>query len=116
MATMTEEEWETLRDGLDTSAILESVDAVDRLRQALSGMDEGSPPAIRDDLLKLHQLGLAVQQRGTPELVAEFFDQASDLDFQVSELMDALGEIQSMFSSITDLYPESLSYEGGDDD
>jgi len=49
MATMTEEEWETLRDGLDASAILESVDAVERLRQALYGMDEGSPPAIRDD-------------------------------------------------------------------
>ncbi len=31
-------------------------------------------------------------------------------------LMDALGEIQSMLSSITALYPESLSYEGGDDD
>lgn len=63
MATMTEEEWETLRAGLDTSAILESVDAVDRLRQALSGMDGGNSPAIRDDLLKLHQLGLAVKQR-----------------------------------------------------
>ena len=63
MATMTEEEWETLRDGLHTSAILASVDAVDRVRQTLSGMDEGSPPAIRDDLLKLHPLSLAVQQR-----------------------------------------------------
>jgi len=43
-------------------AIVESVDAVDRLRRAPYSMSEGSPPAIRDDLLRQHQLGLAMQQ------------------------------------------------------
>ncbi len=39
--TITDDEWDTLRDGLDTPAILDTVDAVDRLRRELSDADGG---------------------------------------------------------------------------
>jgi hypothetical protein len=36
MASITEAEWQTLEDGLDTPAILRAVDALDRLRTELA--------------------------------------------------------------------------------
>ncbi|WP_179140834.1 hypothetical protein [Chromobacterium haemolyticum] len=48
--------------------------------------------------------------------MAEFFELARDLEMQVVELRDAIDEIQTMLSNITELYPESLSYEDGGDE
>lgn len=106
---------DTVLDGLDTPAILNTIDAVDRLRHAMADSDSPDSPSLRDEVLKLHQLGMAVQQYQSDGQVAEFFELASDLEMQVVELVDALGEIQSMLSNITDLYPESLSYNDSDD-
>ena len=107
MSAITESEQQALEEGLDTAAIMRAVDAASRLRAELA-TDES--PTIRDELLELHRLALAVRERGTPAQLSEFFDHANDLELQVGEWMETLGEIQATLSAATALYPESLAY------
>ncbi|WP_143330367.1 hypothetical protein [Chromobacterium haemolyticum] len=62
MARLADDEWDMVLDGLDTPAILRTVDAVDQQRQALADSDNHDTPSLRDEVLKLHRLGMAVQQ------------------------------------------------------
>ena len=56
-ANITDEEWDELSpENFDTTALLSAVDAVDELRSDLNNNEDGAPPQLRDDLLKLHQL------------------------------------------------------------
>lgn len=80
MTTITDEEWQKLYDGLDSASLLAAVDAVDALRPELSDDDDGRPPEISDNLLRLHRLAMAVSTNATPTLLAESFDLAGDLD------------------------------------
>lgn len=111
MTRINDQEWDAIEDGLDTAGLLDTVDAVDRLRAELASGELGEPPQIRDDLLRLHQLALLVRERRSEADAVELFDLSTDLDLLVGELMDALGEIQSAISAVSALYPESLSYE-----
>jgi hypothetical protein len=111
MANITDEEWQELYDGLDSASLLAAVDAIDRIRPDLSDGDGGRPPEIRDNLLRLHQLAMAVQTNATPALLTEFFDLAGDLDDQVMQLLDSVEQVQSTLSAVMALYPESLSYD-----
>lgn len=64
---MTDQEWETLHTGFDTRRLLEAVDELDTLRGSLS--DDGHrPPAIRDQLLKLHGMAMEVVNNGARAL------------------------------------------------
>lgn len=115
MSAMTGTEWQTLEEGLDTVAILKTVDAIDRLRAELASAGADGSPTIRDELMQLHRLALTVHDRGAPEQLSEFFDLANDLELQVGEWLETLGEIQATISAVTALYPESLAYEGIDE-
>ena len=109
MSAITESEQQALEEGLDTAAITRAVDAISRLRAELAA-DES--PTIRDELLELHRLALAVFEPGPPGQISEFFDLANDLELQVGEWMETPGEIQATLSTVTALYPETLAYEG----
>lgn len=111
MASITEAEWQALEEGLDTAAILVTVDAIDQLRTELVNSGEGGLSAIRDELLQLHRLALAVHKSDASAKVSELFDLAQDLELQIGDWVDALGGIQATLSAITVLYPESLGYE-----
>lgn len=110
MSAITESEQQALEEGLDTAAIMRAVDATSRLRAELA-TDES--PTIRDELLELHRLALAVREHGTSAQLSEFFDLANDLELQVGEWMETLGEIHATLSAVTALYPESLAYGEG---
>ncbi|MBH1829229.1 transposase [Stenotrophomonas maltophilia] len=111
MTSITQSEWQTLEDGLDTLAILRAVDAADQLRAELANPDEGGLFAVRDDLLRLHGLAQAARSAGTSAEVRELFELAQDIELQIGEWMDAMTGIQATLSTITALYPESLAYE-----
>ena len=111
MTSITEAEWQTLEDGLDTPAILRAVDAADQLRAELANPGEGGLLALRDELLQLHRFALAARRSGTSAEVRVLFDLAQGLELQIGEWMDALTCIQATLSTITALYPESLAYE-----
>jgi hypothetical protein len=90
MSTITDEEWQDLHEGLDTASLLAAVDTVDVLRIGWSNGEDGRPPEIRDDLLRLHRLAMAVSTNATPDLLAEFFELASDLEDQVGQAREAV--------------------------
>ena len=88
---------------------------MDELRGDLNDGEDGGPPQLRTDLLKLHQLAMAVINRGARSQVAELFNLAVELEDQVLGLMTALKQVQETLSQLTALYPESLSYADLDD-
>ncbi len=104
----------TAPEHFDTTALLRAVDAVDVLRGDLNDGLDGAPPQLRTDLLKLHQLAMAVFNEGSRGRVAELFEFAVDLQDQVDHLMTSLEQVQETLSRLTALYPESLSYEDCD--
>lgn len=110
-ANITDDEWDELSpENFDTTALLSAVDAVDELRSDLNDNEDGAPPQLRDDLLKLHQLAMAVFNQGSRSQVADLFELAVDLEDQVQGMMTALEQVQETLSQLTALYPESLSY------
>lgn len=115
-ANITDEEWGELSpENFDTTALLSAVDAVDELRSDLNDNEDGAPPQLRDDLLKLHQLAMAVINQGSRSQVTDLFDLAVDLEDQVQGMMTALEQVQETLSQLTALYPESLSYADRDE-
>ena len=117
MATsITDEEWDQLvPESFDTTALLRAVDAVDEMRGNLNDGEDGSPPQLRTDLLKLQQLAMSLVNRETRSQVAELFDLVVDLEDQVLGMMTSLEPVQETLSQLTVLYSESLSYGGLDD-
>ena len=86
--SITDEEWDELvPESFDTCALLRAVDAVDELRGDLNGGEDGGLPQLRIDLLKLHQLAMAVFNEGSRSQVADLFEFAVDLEDQVHRLM-----------------------------
>ncbi|WP_232915460.1 hypothetical protein [Pseudomonas monteilii] len=49
--------------------------------------NDGGPPQLRTDLLKLHQPAMAVFNEGSRSQVADLFEFAVDLEDQVHRLM-----------------------------
>jgi len=118
MATrITDKEWEQLSpEHFETVALLRAVDAVDELRDDLKDGENAAPPQIRTDLLRLHQLAMSVINEGSRNQVGDLFELASDLEEQVSSMMNTLEEVQETLSQLTALYPDSLSSSTLDSD
>lgn len=115
-ASVTDEEWDKLSpENFETAALLRAVDAVDELRGDLNNDEDGGPPQLRTDLLKLHQLVMAVFNEGSRSQVADLFELSVDLEDQVLGMMTSLEQVQDTLSQLTALYPESLSYADLDD-
>jgi hypothetical protein len=79
------------------------------LRNDLNDGENFRPPEIRTDLLKLHELAMAVVNNGALGQAAEMFDLAMDLEGQVSHMMTELQQVQDTLSELVSLYPESLA-------
>jgi hypothetical protein len=116
MAVMTDDEWNNLYENFETTRLLTAVDSVDRLRDDLNDQEQCRPPAIRDDLLKLHVLAMAVINNGSRRQAPALFDLAGELDFQVGEMMEALEQVRETLSDLVALYPESLDYADDNED
>jgi len=112
-ARITDDEWDKLSpENFETHSLLRAVDAVDELRDDLNDGEYATPPQLRTDLLKLHQLTIAVINEGSRSQVADLFELAGDLDEQVSYMLTKLEEVQETLSRLTALYPDSLCYGG----
>lgn len=109
MATITDDEWQTIYDGLDSASLLAAVQAVDVLRQALNDGDDAPLPPIRDKLLQLHRLAMVISSNATPSLIAEFFELAGEIDDQVDRMMEAVEQLHGTLFAVMVLYPRSLS-------
>ncbi|HHA4839845.1 TPA: hypothetical protein ACOM0S_004844 [Escherichia coli] len=54
---------------------------------------------------------MAVINEGSRSRVSALFELASDLDEQISHLVNRLDEVQDTLSQLMELYPESLYYD-----
>lgn len=104
---MKQAEWERLLDGFESYDLLTAVDAVDRLRNHLGDDEDGRPPELRTDLLRLHQLTMSVMASGDGEEAEKLFNLAADLDLQVFEIIQELEKVQATLERLMDLAPQS---------
>src|ERR1700758_3724228 len=111
---MTEEEWQHLYENFETTELLSAVDAVDCLRADLNDGEGCRPPELRTNLLKLHELAMAVVNNGSRSQASKMFDLAMNLDEQVGHMKE-LEQVQDTLAKLVALYPESLSYADLDD-
>lgn len=88
--------------------VIEAIDHIDEARQHLGDGKNWEPPQIRTDLFQLHQLAMDVVNNGWTDQAQELFDSASDLEMQVSDIIEALESVQLTLNKLTELYPESL--------
>ena len=114
---MTEEEWQHLYENFETTELLSAVDAVDCLRDDLNDGEGCRPPELRTNLLKLHELAMAVVNNGSRSQASKMFDLAMNLDEQVGHMMneleevhDTLAKLVALYPDMVALYPDSLSY------
>lgn len=112
MSGITDEDWDKLQD-FDTRRLLDAVGALDTLRGLLA--DDGvRPPEIRNRLLKLHQLAMAVINEDAQEEAGELFDLAQELDDEVFDMLEAVKRLHDTLSVLTELRPEGLDDDGKD--
>ena len=105
---MTDDEWQTLYENYETQWLLEAVDQIDILRDSLNDGANRQPPAIRTELLQLHQLATAVINEGNRGQAEGLFDLAEDLGLQVIDMLSELEKIQDTLAKLVALRPESL--------
>ncbi len=66
---------------------------------------------MRTNLLKLHQLAMDVVNKGWTSQARELFELADELEMQVSDMVEALRDIQQTLHKLTSLFPDSLVYD-----
>ena len=110
MAEITDKELEALQDGFDTLSLIRAIDELDKMRGHLNDGDHHKPPEIRNDLLKLHGLAMDVVNEGVADRAQALFHLAFEIEDQLSDLSEALENIQETIAKLTDLQPESLQW------
>lgn len=117
MPQYTQEFWQKVYEGFETTRLLSAVDQVDELRRMLGDDEDFRPPEIRQDLLRLHQLAMAFVNEGALSKGQEMFDLAFDLDDQIFSMREALDAIEKTIQTLTELAPDpDEDYEGDDED
>ncbi len=107
MSNITDEEWSRLWDDdpFETTRLLRLMDTVDWRGHG----------KLRTEVLNLHRLAMDVFNEGRRDLVGQLFELAVDLEEKVrEELGDRFDVVKRVLSDLTDLYPESLSYDESD--
>lgn len=90
----------------ETTDLLGAVDNLDILRQELADDEDGRPPEIRQELLKLHQAAMAVSHRGDLTQAQAMFDLAFGIEDQLFTMWESLKAIEKTIQGITDLANE----------
>lgn len=98
----------------DTHRLLEAVDELDTLRGLLA--DDGTrPPEIRNRLLKLHDLAMAVINEGAREQADEMFDLAGELGDEVFDMLEAATRLHEILEALSALRADGFGDEAGED-
>lgn len=104
---MTEEEWRNLYENFETMDLMYAVDHIDTLRSFLGDGPNFQPPEIRNDMMKLHELGMQVVNQRSDANLAEFVELAEDLNSDLYQMMEALDKVQDTMRKLIQLIPES---------
>jgi hypothetical protein len=101
MSRIDRKTWMRLRDEFDTLRLLHAVDALDTIRSLVADRDEIRPPAVRDELLKLHRLAHTLLNEDD-----EFGDDADlwDLAFAIEDdIYPILENVETILETLRDL-------------
>ena len=110
MVEITDKELEALQNGFDTLSLIRVIEELDKMRCHLNDQAHHNPPEIRTDVLKLHDLAMDVVNHGIKGRAPALFDLAIEIEDQLSDLSEALENIQETIAKLTDLQPESLQW------
>lgn len=80
------------------------------MRGHMNDREHHNPPEIRNDILKLHDLAMDVVNHGVTSRAQALFELATEIEDQLSDLSEALENIQKAIAKLTDLQPESLRW------
>jgi len=103
---VTEEQWQRLAAGFQTYDLLDAVDSFDKVRYVLADEEDGGPPEIRRDLLKLHALGMAVVNEGDSSKSRQLFELADDLSLEITDLVAKLESVQEVLDRLLEFAPQ----------
>jgi hypothetical protein len=103
---MTEDDWERLDGWADTHRVLGAVDALNKVRGALSSDADGRPSPLLEGLLRLDALADEVIGDEDEARAAELFDLAEALSGQVFTLNQQLEAVEAMLEALAALRPE----------
>lgn len=85
--------------------LLNALEALDRIRAAVSDMDSSS---MRSELLSLHEVAVDTYPAGsTLELIA-LYEAAEDLESTAFDLMEQATKLHGFLESLTDTEPKDL--------
>ena len=92
-------------DEFDTRKVLDAVDGLDNVRGVLGDDEDGRPPEVRQDLLKLHKMAMSMRetQSSDPEEMEQLLNLATDIEMTVSECIEDLTRITDVVSRLLDL-------------
>lgn len=91
----------------ETTRLLSAVDQIDQFYGCIEQGDHGEPPAIRDEILKLHELAMAVCNEGRKDKVLEMAELAADILEKIDSSFDGLRYVKNV---VSDLLAASPSY------
>ncbi|MDR3736619.1 MAG: transposase, partial [Acidobacteriaceae bacterium] len=94
----------------DTFSLIHAIDELDKMRGHLNDREHHNPPEIRNDILKLHDLAMDVVNNGMTSRAQALFELATEIEDQLSDLSEALENIQEAIAKLTDLQPDSLRW------
>lgn len=104
---LSDEEQSSLQENIDSALLLKAVDDVDKIRQFFGNRDVCQPPQIRDDLLKLHDLAMAVVHYDQFEKAGNLFNLALGLEMELMEVTESLEKVRAIIIHIVEQCPEN---------
>jgi hypothetical protein len=109
MSAMTERQWETLEDALDTTRLLDAVDLLDRLRAnaGLKTTDELSE--LREHFLAMHRMAMLAVGRRDVAALRDLFELAGELAGEDGERSGRPEAVQELLLEIVAMTPDGLS-------
>ena len=110
---------ERLRDEYDTTKLLVAVDELDHIRNVVADGDNLEPPEVRDQLLKLHGITMAVVNEGHPlstDGEEGLLELAWEIESVVGEINDAADKILEAVGELIRLCPDEEDLEDEEDE
>jgi|GEM_PF-5041193 len=99
---------ERLMNHYDTYSLLLAVDALDDVRGWVGDTEEGGPPQVRHDLLRLHELALGVIHEGSYSKSEKMAELAMDLSLEIHQLLTRLEAVQEPLDRLLELIDGEL--------
>lgn len=104
---------EQLQQSYDTNRLLDAVGLIDDIRRRIC-----DPEGLRDELLELHRMAMAVVNENPTGLSATdepIWSKATDLEFELSDYAAKLAEVAKLIEALSMLAPEDDWDEEGDE-